>query len=297
MAYRFLLQVPELRVDEANIAVGSAEDAQVLVVRNSHGLGFDDPYSDLTIAAHSLGVIGAIYEWYSSLEDPKPEVGLVLHSGERVPLTAATPRQMVAAIRRDQPWAEHTLPKIGEHMRDVLPGAGSVVSGLSRTERFLEAYEPTPVLVPRKKLNLLNPVQVAVEVTELDRAEKYYVDFLGMTLWGREREDDLRVLRPVEEGYNHTASLSLGTEADVSYLSNGTVSMALIRVGRGARLGRDSAGAILIHVDRATYLQLKGDALMRGMEIVGDHPDTLLVRDIYGLVWQFTVAANVAALT
>jgi hypothetical protein len=37
VAYRFLLEVPESLVDEANIVVGSVGDAQVVVVRNSTG--------------------------------------------------------------------------------------------------------------------------------------------------------------------------------------------------------------------------------------------------------------------
>ena len=289
MAYRFLLEVPEAMVDDANIAINSVPDAQVLLVRNSHGLGFDDPYSDLTVAAHSLGVIGAIYDWYEQLPNPKPEVGLVLHSGQRVPLTAGARADMVRLVRRDQPWVERTLPKIGDHMRDVLPG-GQI--GREATEQWIPSSEPqafVSLVAPTRKLELLGNVQVAVKVPDLDRAERYYVDFLGMHVVGRERKDRTGNYHPVEPGYDHARALSTGTEADVSFLANGQITMALDRVGRGARLQRSAEPPVPIRVPRSTFMEIKGAALVRGMEIDGDGIDVLAVRDIYGLVWEFTV--------
>ncbi len=57
MAYRFLLEVPAAFENDVNAAVGSVEDAQILVSRTSHGLGIDVPYKDMSIAAHSLAII------------------------------------------------------------------------------------------------------------------------------------------------------------------------------------------------------------------------------------------------
>ena len=80
MAYRFLLEVPETLADQAGIAVGSAGDAQVLVVRRakSHGSTYDDPYIDMTVAAHSLGVVQALYRWVDEFRPATPEIGTVL---------------------------------------------------------------------------------------------------------------------------------------------------------------------------------------------------------------------------
>ncbi|MER3437332.1 MAG: hypothetical protein C4346_06925, partial [Chloroflexota bacterium] len=86
MAYRFLLEVPEDLAAEANVAVSAAGDAQVVVVRNSHGLGFDDPYVDLTVAAHTLRVIDTLYQWFDDLGASRPDIRVVLHSGERLAL-------------------------------------------------------------------------------------------------------------------------------------------------------------------------------------------------------------------
>ena len=291
MAYRFLLEVPNSRIAEANVMIASVPDAQIVVVRNPHGLGFAEPFADLTIASHSLGVVGAIYEWYEGLENPKPEVGVTLHSGERVSLDSSNRSDMVRRIRLDQPWVETILPKIGEHQRDILPDEGVSTRGTRALLSHITDHAPQPLISPTRQLDLRSNVAVAVKVTELGVAERYYVDFLGMTLLGRERHTDDGGFTVVEADYDHARALALGNEADVSFLVNGNVSMALDRVGRGARLERSADPPVPITVPRETFLEIKGNALIRGMEIDGDGVSTLAVRDIYGVVWAFTLQA------
>ncbi|MGI8476844.1 MAG: hypothetical protein ACR2OO_10790, partial [Thermomicrobiales bacterium] len=125
MAYRFLLEVPEHLAAEANIAVAEAGDAQVVVVRNSSGMDFDVPYADLTVAAHSLRVIQSLYDWFDALGASSPDIRVVLHGGDRVSLESVERSAMVAAIRRDQPWVERTIPMIGEHEEDAVSGGGA----------------------------------------------------------------------------------------------------------------------------------------------------------------------------
>src|SRR5687768_3115017 len=110
MAYRFLLETPATLADAASIAVERVGDAQVLVVRPSHGLGVDDPYTDSTVAAHSLRVVDSLYDWFESIPSPRPDVRLVLHGGERHRLGSVDRARMVALIRRDQPWVERSIP-------------------------------------------------------------------------------------------------------------------------------------------------------------------------------------------
>ncbi len=294
MAYRFLLEVPESRVDEANIEIGSAGDAQVVVVRNSHGQGFDTAGTDLTIAAHSLRVIGSLYDWFDGLAAPKPQIAIVLHSGARLSLAEHSRSEMIGAIRRDQPWVERTIPKIGDHARDVLPDSTYTPQAVRSTSTLPPVNEP--ILKARKQLTFLTGAPVGIKVTELERAERYYVDFLGVNLLGRERINDDGDYEIVEREYDGIAALSLGTEADVSFLSNGPLQIALRRVGRGARIERSADAPIKVTVDRDTFLKLKGDAFMRGMEIALDVPGALAVRDIYGLVWEFNQTADVPVL-
>ena len=115
MAYRFLLEVPERLAEDASLVVDQAGDAQVVVERPSHGLGVDAPYLDLTTAAHSLRVIEMLGDWYGGLPEPRPNVGIVLHGGERYSLGEMSPKRIVALIRHDQPWVERSIPHVGDH--------------------------------------------------------------------------------------------------------------------------------------------------------------------------------------
>src|SRR5262245_60712963 len=123
MAYRFLLEVPETLAAEAGIAVGEAGDADVVVVRDSHATEYDEPYLDLTVAAQSLLVIDHLYQWFDSIGASRPDIRLVLHSGDKLTFEAHDASSMVAAIRRDQPWVERSIPKIGEHEVEDLTAA------------------------------------------------------------------------------------------------------------------------------------------------------------------------------
>jgi catechol 2,3-dioxygenase-like lactoylglutathione lyase family enzyme len=296
VAYRFLLEVPESLVDEANIVVGSVGDAQVVVVRNSHGLGFDDPYQDLTIAAHSLLVINAIYGWLESLGQSRPVMSLVLHSGQRLDLADYDRGRMIAAIRYDQPWVERTLPKIGEHYREILPPGDTRIEGIAPqpiTHLAAVVEETHPIIAATKQLTYLSPVHVLVKVPDLDRAERFYVDFVGVHLLGRERLDVAGELQLVERDYHGPRALTLGTEADFSYLANEPLRITLQRVGRGARLPQDNPEVTAVRVDHDSFVRLRGDALMRGSVILQDSPEAFAVRDIYGLIWQFVDTADV----
>jgi len=187
MAYRFLLEVPETLADQAGIAVGSVGDAQVVVRREkSHNLNYDDPYIDMTVAAHSLGVVPALYRWVDEFRPATPEIGVVLHSGERLSLKDHTGESLVAAIRRDQPWVERTAPKIGDHEEDYATtspisstrGAGG--SGVATMSQAVAVAEAPPKSVNIQALN-----HIALRVSYLDKAEAFYTDLFAMEVEGR----------------------------------------------------------------------------------------------------------------
>lgn len=320
MAYRFLLSVPTTLVDDANIAVSQADDAQVLVVRNSHGLGFDDPYSDLTVAAHSLRVVATIYDWFEAMGPDRPAIALVLHGGDRLPLADHDRGSMVAAIRRDQPWVERTLPRIGQHAHDEIRTPVAAVTtagpltqadqgapmssaastaiadladvstpGPAPTERswgILRPEERAPRSVAIRELN-----HIAVRVTDLARAEAFYANFFGMDLVARGVKGDGDRLDLVGPGYVWAEASATGREADVAFLRNGPLVLALHRVGRGARLERDVLDHISIRVEPGTFRQLKGEALMRSMEILSATDRAIVVRDPFFLTWEISVDA------
>jgi hypothetical protein len=115
MAYRFLLEVPATLAETASVAIDQVGDSQVVVVRPSHGLGIDDPYVDMTVASQSLRIIDDLFSWYESLPAPRPDIRVVLHGGERHALANIDRGRLVALIRRDQPWVERSIPRVGDH--------------------------------------------------------------------------------------------------------------------------------------------------------------------------------------
>jgi len=305
MAYRFLLEVPAALAAEANIAVAEAGDAQVVLVRDSHGLGFDDPYVDLTIAAHSLRVVETLYDWFDQLGASRPDIRIVLHSGDRLALEAYDRGQMVAAIRRDQPWVERTIPKIGEHEPETPTEA--FTEGITAAEEILidsaggNAPSPGVPLAPapaalavqeaeRERLVRFRALNhIAVRVNDLPKAERFYADFFNMELLGRARRDPIGEYIPLDGAYGWQQARRQGAEADVAFLRNGPVTLALIRAGRGARLESAIFDHLSVTVDATTYTRVKGEVLMRSFLTLVVGETTFTFRDPFGVVWELRV--------
>lgn len=306
MAYRFLLEVPEQLAADASVAVAMAGDAQVLVERNSHGLGFEDPYTDISIAAHSLGVIGTLYNWARGVGVERPEnrssIRIVLHDGRRVALHDVDPAALVAAIRRDQPWVERSMPRIGEHERDLV------------TERLLDRGEDplvpegnrslaaTTVLAPVASISAVELIDADEELTNqgvryavipvlrLEPAERLYGELLGLRLVQRLRRDTSANGDGWEElgvDYDHGAAEDQNSEADLVFMRNGPLNIALQRAGRAARLDYSrSSNEIGIAVDPPTAARLKAIVLMRGFTMLNSTASAFAFRDPFGVVWE-----------
>ncbi|HEV2108591.1 MAG TPA: VOC family protein [Thermomicrobiales bacterium] len=315
MAYRFLLEVPEALAAEATVAVESAGDAQVLVVRNSHGLGFDDPYMDLTVASHTLRVIGALYGWFDELGASRPDIRIVLHDGDRLSLEQHDRGAMIAAIRRDQPWVERSLPKIGEHERDTFvtanarphdaeaapngeeipiatgqynyPGAGGVLDPF--TAEPAPAHETATLAATRRvQLRALN--HVAIRVSDLAKAERFYNEFFGMDILGRARRTSRGGYEPLTGDYDAIEAVRTGTEADMTFLRGGEVTLALQRAGRGIPIARNSLlDHISVSVDAMTFANLRGEVLLRGLDPLTVTETATTFRDPFGVVWEIAM--------
>jgi len=308
MAYRFLLEVPEPLAAEASVAVEEAPDAQVLLVRQSHGLGFEDQFVDLTVAAHSLRVIDNLYGWFDRLGASRPDIRLVLHSGERLTLEAVDRGSMVATIRRDQPWVERALPKIGEHEEERFAGSAAGVGravGISVDAAGGNAPEASGGLGPAGTGEILQDLtrrvhfrrlnHIAVRVLDMAKAERFYEQFLNMQIVGRARRGQGNVLQPVEGEYRWDQAVLDGSEADVTFLQNGPVTLALERAGRGARLYENSLSHISVAVDPVTFATLRGEALARPLTILGSSETSFVFHDPFGIAWEVTVGAPATA--
>lgn len=318
MAYRFLLEVPGALAAEASVAVEQTGDAQVILVRDSHGLGFEDPYVDLTVAAHTLRVIDGLYDWFDSLGASRPDFRVVLHGGERLNLEASDRGAMVAAIRRDQPWVERSIPKVGDHeppeAGTAAPGASGLagvetggaavaidaaggnapvaatVAGRERSSLAPEA-DGLAELSRRVEFRVLN--HVTVQINDVPKAERFYAEFLNFRLVGRARRGRDGDLLALDGDYRWDEAMRAGIPADVSFVANGPVRLALLRAGRGARLERGVIEAISVAVDSRSYATLRGEVLLRPLTLLGQTETSFRFRDPFNVVWEIVIDATV----
>lgn len=298
MAYRFLLEVPETLGAEANVAIGSAGDAQVVVVRNAHSRAFDEPYLDLTVAAHTLQVIETLYDWFDDIGASRPDIRLVLHSGESLTLEGNDRGSLVAAIRRDQPWVERTIPHIGDHIDEMTeldddalgdPVLVATPTAVSRRSALAVADLPEEPPVVIRDLN-----HIALRVTDLPKAERFYVEFFSMQIVGRARQAERGGFIALNGNYSWDEAVKRGDAADVSFLRNGPLTIALQGVGRGARLEHGLLDHISIRVDATTFMDLKGQVLMRSYELLASAETAFAFRDPYGTTWEITLPGSMS---
>jgi hypothetical protein len=295
MAYRFLLEVPAKLSADANVAVSTAGDAQVLVERPAHGRGFDDPYADLTVAAHSLQVVNNLYRWADEIgatrTDSRLLVGVVLHSGQRIGLHEIDGPGLVAAIRRDQPWVERSVPKIGEHERDT----GSPALAKSATKSFAVASRASARPATVTAVNLIDAEEeltmggrnyAVIQVLELPNAEHIYSDVMQLELDQRMRQDADGEWQSLGSDYDHDIAAQENTEADIAFMHNGPLSVALVRAGRAARLDYSTVqNQLTVTMEPEAAARVKALALMRGYTMLTSAGPSYSFRDPFGVVW------------
>lgn len=323
MAYRFLLEVPGSLAAEAGVAVEQTGDAQVILVRDSHGLGFEDPYVDLTVAAHTLRVIDGVYDWFDGLGASRPDIRVVLHGGERLGVEAHDRGAMVAAIRRDQPWVERSIPKVGDHeppeagtgagidqgagAREgragiAIDAAGGNAPAAPATPAAGAALDPSwvapaatamPEMTRAIHLRAIN--HVAVRVNDLAKAERFYAEFLNMEIAGRARRGERGDYFALDGDYRWDEALRAGAPADVTFMANGPVRLAVLRGGRGARLDLGVIDHVSIAVDVRTFATIRGEALVRPLTILGQTDTSFSFRDPFNVVWELVIDATARA--
>lgn len=301
MAYRFLLEVPANLTDQANVAVTTAGDAQVLVDRPAHGLGVDVPYHNLTVAAHTLRVISTLYAWADEIgatrDDSRFQVGVVLHSGRRLGLHDLDAPALVAAIRRDQPWVETSVPKIGDHERETVAGLNTNLEAVAMPASpaavaVIEQAAPSPILAvdlidADDEITIRGRNFAVIQVLDLEDAESFYADLLGLELDGRMRLAENGAWEDVDPEYDHGRAAWNGTEADVSFLHGGPLNLALRRAGRAARLDYSRiSNQLVLAVEPAAAAAIKAKALVRGYTLLASEGPAFTVRDPFGVAWS-----------
>lgn len=303
MAYRFLLEVPGAFASDANGAVSSVDDAQVVLTRNSHGLEFDDPYLDLSVAAHSLNVIPVLYGFAEDLgatrSDSRIVIRVVLHDGRRIGLHEIDAPTMVATIRRDQPWVERSMPKIGDHepneytkaRRQQLRTSATALAVAESPDDLPQLPAVQSVIVERStaQFDWNREEFIMVDVSNIAAAEKFYFDVLGLNLVTRLKKDESGNWRELSLTYDINEANYHSTEADRILLEHGVLRLALARVGHGARLAYSQITthfSLLVEPD--VLARLRATVLMRGYDVLEDRSGDLTFRDPYGVAWSVT---------
>lgn len=290
MSYRLLLQVPNGLVDQANIAVAQAGDAEVLLARNSHGLTFDDLYQDLSVAAQTLTIVGTLYNWLQQLDNAdRGNISISLHSGQQIRLVESDAATVIAAIRYDQPWVEPSIPKIGDHMEDELAPDRWPMPPLDTTGELM-AVESLP-RVPHTTTDIVIPGvdYPLVRVNNMRRAEDFYGSVFGMGIQRRYRVTDDGELVEIEGQVSWADADRLGLAPVYSFLSSETMQLALQTVGIGIRLDLHSFDQRLAAtVDPAILAHIKAQVLMNGYSLMSQTDDRLTFRDPFGVTWDLT---------
>lgn len=312
MAYRFILEVPESLVGDANVVINTTGDAQAHFVRDSHGLGFDDPYKDFPVAAHSLRIIDALYAWYADMGANNPasrlNVRIVLHSGERLGIGDVPKSQMIAAIRRDQPWVDRSIPKIGEHETRTTGGTEIIESAVvpdtsGRDEVAVAAtlerpivgdwVKPTTILagdeeIARMGITVAGVPQVLVKVYDLAKPQRVYGELFGLEIIGRGNRLPDGGWEFLPARYDMEQEAQWGDEPDFAFLQNGPLSVAVQRMGRGLPLDvySELLKPIRVVVDMPSLRRIRALVLMRSYNVLDDSRDDVFIfRDPFAYTW------------
>ena len=309
MAYRFLLETPEPLAEAASFAIERVDDAQVVLIRPSHGLGIDDPFVDITVAAHSLRVVDSLHDWYESIPAPRPDIRIVLHGGERHPLETVDRQRMVALIRRDQPWVERSIPHVGDHeptsqTAGYSVGAGAPVTppgtgfqsgsgGVMVAERAALQTDAGAALQPVRSLQFRAINYLLVQVNDLPRAEDFYQEFFAMELLGRIKRGADSTMVPLPRDYSWERAMQTGDIADVTFLANGPLVLAVERLGLGVVLHQGALELVSLGVDVHTFAALKGAVLMRPLTILRSGVASFVFRDPLNVNWEIAVVGSV----
>jgi hypothetical protein len=322
MAYRFLLEVPESLVEDANVVVNHVPDAQVLLSHASHGLGVDEGAQDLSIAAHSLRVIQAIYKWKADIDRNAPlarnRIRIALHSGDRMTVGEIDYHSMVAAIRRDQPWVERTIPKIGEHQtrsgpltkadaplstplpRETQvavvegedqfpsPAVDSDTRNPNAAPRIADVHiQGTDDIATHETVTVEGIPFILLPVLDLAKPERNYSEIFGLEVIGRGNHPKDGPWEIIEPGYDVEQEAQFGIEPDYAFMRNGPLAIALQRVGRGYPLDHYIRIPEPIHLlmDMESLRRVKANVLMRSWDVRDLRSDGFIFRDPFGYTW------------
>jgi catechol 2,3-dioxygenase-like lactoylglutathione lyase family enzyme len=280
MAYRFVLDVPEAAHDDAKAVVDSVRDAQVLIDRHPRAANPEVARAELTVAAHSLDVIDALYAWMAE-RDINSAVYIHAYKGGRIHLPEYDALSMRRMIQGDQYWFENTVPRIHYVDRAVMEG-GARVSEVPYGGR---AASGTAIVPAETHVDLGTYDHVAVRVRDMPRAEAFYRDFFGMNVIYRACRQGDR-WQHMDADFDWLQALETGTFPEIVRLENGPVALVLINAGMSAMMHETRVDHISIAVPMETLNALRGRVLFSSYTLQEDSSHAFRFVDPFGITWQ-----------
>ena len=287
LAYRFMLEVPEVVHEDAKIAIGGVRDAQILIERHPHALNTQSAFAQLTVTAHSLAVLDALYGWMAE-SDAKEDIYLESFKGERLALADFDAKSVRRRIQSDQYWMENTVPRItyvdaaamegGARVADV-PYGGRAATGL--------AVMPT---ASSSGVTINGVDHMAVRVRDMPRAEQFYREFFGLQVAYRARREGER-WQHLPADYDWIASIHTGVFPEIVRLENGPLGLVLINAGGGAVMHENRVAYLSVDVPLETLQALRGKALFASYTIQEDSPRAFRFTDPFGVSWQLVATS------
>lgn len=293
MAYRFVLDVPEVVHDDAKVAITSVRDAQILIDRHPHP-ATPDPVvttadvalnrAELTVVAHTLNVIDALYAWMQE-SDINQDVFIDAHKGARLHLPdydALTLRRM---IQGDQYWFENSIPRI-HYVDPVFMEGGSLVAEVPYGGRTASNAVALPA---ENRVDLGGIDHVAIRVRDMPMAERWYQEFFGMNVVYRARREGDR-WQHLPNDYDWVASIQTGVFPEIVRMENGPVCLLLIAAGMGAVMHENRVAYVSVSAPTETLNALRGRALFASYTVQEDSTRSFRFIDPFGVTWQ--IVAN-----
>lgn len=304
MAYRFLLEVPENLYEQANVVINHAPNAGINDTHIGIAGEFDNPGITITISAHTLEITSRLREWYDDVKANQPDAGVVNYyftDGRRMSVGDSDPLEVVAAIRRDQPWVERSIPKIGDHATrtgpagTLAPARGSNVAASARTGvvnaprvgniTIRATDEPTD----HPSLHIDGVDMIHIEAMDLFRAEEAYGEVFGASLLDRADRDG----KGGYEWYNadppETSDVRTVPEPDFAFLQNGPLVIAIERMGRALPIPvlSNVPAPVKLLVTDESFQSIRAEALVRNWTIMDENtPGIHIFRDPFGYTWE-----------
>lgn len=303
MAYRFLLEVPDALYAQANAVITAAPDADINDAHNGIAGHFDLGGKTITLSAYSLDIVNRLDAWMQDVRahgDPSI-ANYYLTDGRRLPVGDVPTEDIVAAIRRDQPWVERFIPKIGDHATRTGPvgtidpaaatpearAAGISIANAPKLGEItiLATDEPTDHPV----ITIDNATLLHLPVVDLARPERIYGEVFGAAVVSRANRDGRGGWKWLGAGYDIEQEAQFGSEPDYAFVQNGPLLLALERAGRAYPLDVfiKIPAPIRLLVTDASFEAIKANVLVRNWNVFDD--TTLGVfgfRDPFGYTWS-----------